>query len=95
VDEDDVPELAPPDLHPSAEAAGIANARPYDLRHSFVSHLIAEGQNLVDIARQAGHSPTMALNTYAHVFEEFDPAERMSAADRIRQAREQVRVAAM
>jgi integrase len=80
---------------PAAEEVGIQSARPYDLRHSFVSLLIAEGQNVVDIARQAGHSPTMALNTYAHVFEEFDPAERMSAADRIRQAREQVRFAAM
>ncbi|MCA1846128.1 MAG: site-specific integrase [Actinobacteria bacterium] len=80
---------------PAAEEAGIANARPYDLRHSFVSLLIAEGQNVVDIARQAGHSPTMALNTYAHVFEEFDPADRISAADRIQQAREQVRFAAM
>jgi integrase len=80
---------------PAAEEAGIANARPYDLRHSFVSLLIAEGHNVVDIARQAGHSPTMALNTYAHVFEEFDPADRMSAADRIRQARDQVRFAAM
>lgn len=37
----------------------------------------------------------MALNTYAHVFEEFDPAERISAADRIRQARERVRFATM
>ena len=30
--------------------------RPYDLRHSFVSLLIAEGHNVVDVARQAGVS---------------------------------------
>ena len=33
----------------------------------------------------------MALDTYAHVFEEFDPAERINAADRIRKAREELR----
>ena len=76
---------------PAAIAAGIERPRPYDLRHSFVSLLIAEGHNVVEVARQAGHSPTMALDTYAHVFEEFDPAERVNAADRIRKAREEVR----
>ncbi len=65
--------------------------RAYDLRHSFVSLLIAEGHNVIEVARQAGHSPKMALDTYAHVFEEFDPAERASAGDRIRKAREELR----
>jgi integrase len=76
---------------PAAAAAGLTGSRPYDLRHSFVSLLIAEGHNVVEVARQAGHSPKMALDTYAHVFEEFDPAERINAADRIRQAREELR----
>jgi integrase len=76
---------------PAAEAAGVERGRPYDLRHSFVSLLIAEGHNVVEVARRAGHSPTVALDTYAHVFEEFDPAERVNAADRIRKAREELR----
>ncbi|MEA2275769.1 MAG: hypothetical protein QOC78_729 [Solirubrobacteraceae bacterium] len=76
---------------PAAAAAGVERPRPYDLRHSFVSLLIAEGHNVVEVARQAGHSPKMALDTYAHVFEEFDPAERINAADRIRSAREELR----
>ncbi len=76
---------------PAAVAAGVERGRPYDLRHSFVSLLIAEGHNVVEVARQAGHSPKMALDTYAHVFEEFDPAERINAADRIRKAREELR----
>jgi integrase len=80
---------------PAAEAAGLESTRPYDLRHSFVSLLIAEGHNVVDVARQAGHSPKMALDTYAHVFEEFDPSERIDAADRIRKAREALRFRAM
>lgn len=76
---------------PAATAAGIERPRPYDLRHSYVSLLIAEGHNVVEVARRAGHSPKMALDTYAHVFEEFDPAERINAADRIRKAREDLR----
>jgi integrase len=43
----------------AASAAGVPDARPYDLRHSFVSLLIAEGCNILEVARQAGHSPTM------------------------------------
>ena len=78
-------------FRPAIEAAGLAGARPYDLRHSFVSLLIAEGHNVVEVARQAGHSPKMALDTYAHVFEEFDPTQRVDAAERIRKARERLR----
>jgi hypothetical protein len=37
----------------------------------------------------------MALDTYAHVFEEFDSAERINAAERIRRARDTVRFRAM
>lgn len=73
--------------HPACGVAGIENARPYDLRHSFVSLLIHEGRSVVDVARQAGHSPTMTLDVYAHVFDEFDIAERVSAEDQIAQAR--------
>lgn len=76
---------------PAAEAAGLKDSRPYDLRHSFVSLLIAEGHNVVEVARQAGHSPKMSLDTYAHVFDEFEPGERISAAERIAAARERIR----
>ena len=72
---------------PAARAAGLENARPYDLRHSFVSLLLAEGANVVEVARQAGHSPTMTLSTYAHLFEELDGSDRTSAENRIRRAR--------
>lgn len=72
---------------PAAEAVGIESRRPYDLRHSFVSLLIQEGVSIVEVARQAGHSPEECLKTYAHVFEEFDPAERRAAADVIGVAR--------
>jgi integrase len=76
--------------HPACAAAGIENARPYDLRHSFISLLIHEGRSVVKVARQAGHSPTMTLDVYAHVFDEFDLSERVSAEDQIAQARSDV-----
>ncbi len=72
---------------PALEAADIDYCRPYDLRHSFVSLLIQEGRSIIDVARQAGHSPTMSLDVYGHVFDEFDPAERRSAEALIRDAR--------
>ncbi len=75
---------------PACRAVGLEGARPYDLRHSFVSLLIHEGRSVVEVARQAGHSPTMTLDVYAHVFDEFDIAERMSAEDQIAQARRDV-----
>jgi hypothetical protein len=68
-----------------AEAGLAAGTRPYDLRHSFVS-LLLEGATVVEVARQAGHSPTMTLSTYAHLFEELEGAETRSAEDEIRRA---------
>ena len=74
---------------PATRAAGLQGpVRPYDLRHSFVSLLLAEGANVVEVARQAGHSPTMTLSTYAHLFDEQDGAERQSAEQSIRSARQ-------
>ena len=55
---------------PAAKRAGLPGLVPYDLRHTFVSRLIAEGRDIYWIARQAGHSPYMALNTYGHLLEE-------------------------
>ena len=72
---------------PAAEAAGHPSARPYDLRHSFVSLLIHDGRSVVEVARQAGHAPTMTLSTYAHVFDEFTPEDRIPIEDQIRRAR--------
>ncbi len=72
---------------PAAKAAGVERPRPYDLRHSFVSLLIHQGLSVVEIARQAGHSPQMTLSTYAHVLDELDPEQRLPADEQIRRAR--------
>jgi integrase len=71
----------------NADAIGKAKARPYYLRHSFVSLLIAEGRTVIDVAQQAGHSAETCLRYYAHLFAEFDPAHRVSAEEEIRKAR--------
>jgi integrase len=75
---------------PAARAAGFEGSRPYDLRHSFCSLLIHEGRSLIEVARQLGHSPTMTLNTYGHVFDEFEGGERMSAEAHVRGARDEL-----
>lgn len=76
-------------FRPLAEAVGLAESRPYDLRHSFVSLLIQEGVSALEVARQVGNSPAVTLDVYAHVIEEFDPADRVRAEDAIRAAREE------
>jgi len=72
---------------PAAAAAGVEGARPYDLRHSFCSLLLYEGRTIVEVARQAGHAPSMSLDTYQHVMDELEGVERVPAEEQIRRAR--------
>jgi integrase len=76
---------------PAAKSIGLRHTRPYDLRHSFVSLLIHEGRSIVEVARQAGHSPTTCLTTYAHVFEQTEELARLPAEEQIVLAREERR----
>lgn len=73
---------------PNAAAVGLDCARPYDLRGSFVSLLIWEGQTMVEVSRQAGHSVATSDRHYARMFEDFDPDLRQSAEAAIRAARQ-------
>jgi integrase len=75
---------------PAAADAKLDASRPYDLRHTFCSLLIAEGLSVVEIAQQAGHSPTMTLATYAHVIEDLAGTDRRPAETVIRNAREKL-----
>ena len=77
-------------FEPAATKAGLVGLRPYDLRHSFVSLLLAEGRSVLEVAKQAGHSPTMALTTYGHVIEELEGAKKLPAETVIRQARDKL-----
>jgi integrase len=53
---------------PSLEAAGLLRIRFHDLRHTYASLLIEQGENIKYIQTQLGHSsPTVTLNVYAHL----------------------------
>ena len=43
--------------------------------------------HIIEVARQAGHSPTMTLDTYGHVFDEASGIDGASAEDAIVSAR--------
>jgi len=72
----------------AAKALDLQQPRPYDLRGSFVSLLVWEGRNILEVAQQAGHSPQTCLRDYAKILAEDNPATRISAEERIRRARE-------
>jgi integrase len=60
---------------------------PYDLRHSYASLLIHEGQSVVEVAAQLGHSPAVCLSTYAHVMRELKGAHKVGAVAAVKRAR--------
>jgi integrase len=75
---------------PACRASGIDPVpRPYDLRHSFASLLLAEGKQPVYVARQLGHSIPVLLSTYAHLLDEYAEASTIDAAAEIGDARSQ------
>ena len=53
-------------------AAKLPAMRPYDLRHSLASLMIAEGRSILEVAEQLGHAPTMTLDVYGHVLAAVD-----------------------
>jgi integrase len=71
----------------AATAAGVPEASPYTLRHSFCSLLLHEGRSVIYVARQMGHDAKLTLSTYGHVIDELEDAPRVPAEDAIRAAR--------
>lgn len=65
----------------AAEAAGVnRDGLPklsfHDLRHSYGSHLVRSGLDVVRVSRQLGHArPSVTLDVYAHEFEQAQHAE--------------------
>ena len=47
--------------------AGLLNLRLHDLRHSFASFAVAEGQSLFMIGKVLGHKQTRTTEGYAHL----------------------------
>lgn len=67
---------------PAVNSAGLDPLRFHDLRHSYVSLLIASGANVKAVAQWAGHSsPVVTLSRYSHVFDDHaeDVADSMDA----------------
>jgi len=55
-------------FNPALKAAGLPRMRFHDLRHTYASLLIEQGENIKYIQSQLGHSsPTVTLNVYAHL----------------------------
>jgi integrase len=55
-------------FNPALEKAEIERIRFHDLRHTYASLLIEQGENIKYIQTQLGHSsPTVTLNIYAHL----------------------------
>jgi integrase len=48
------------------ESCSIEYRRPYALRHSAISHALANGANPIALAEQTGHDKRVLLDTYAH-----------------------------
>jgi len=60
--------------------AGISQIRFHDLRHTYCSLLLSQGENVKYIQTQMGHSsPTVTLNVYAHLMK----GENQEAACRL------------
>jgi integrase len=73
---------------PAVVAAGLPKeTRPYDLRHSFASLLLAEHANPIEVAAQMGHTPATLLSTYAGVIEELRGRRTVRAETVIAKAR--------
>lgn len=54
--------------YPAIKKAGIKRVRFHDLRHTYASLLIEQGENVKYIQVQLGHSsPTVTLDVYAHL----------------------------
>lgn len=70
----------------AARAAGLDRERVprvYDLRHSYVSLLLAEGRAIHYVAQQAGHDPQLTLSTYGHLLAEYADGDRIDAEEEI------------
>ena len=61
-------------LTAAADKAGLnrdgePNLTLHDLRHSYGSHLVRGGANVVTVSRQMGHArPSITLDVYSHEF---------------------------
>ena len=64
-------------------AAGITKSvSPHTFRHSFATHLIDGGANLIEIQKLLGHSDISTTEIYVHLSKDFVDSEYMKALDK-------------
>ena len=64
-------------------AAGITKTvSPHTFRHSFATHLVDGGANLIEIQKLLGHSDISTTEIYIHLSKEFIDSEYMKAFDK-------------
>lgn len=72
----------------AAEQIGLEGpVRPYDLRHTAATLMIAAGWTVAEVAYQLGHSISESMRTYQHLLDEAQGAERRDLDDLIAEAR--------
>jgi integrase len=77
--------LAQRGLKAAADRAGLnSELQPqltlHDLRHTFGSHLVRQGVDVVSVSRQMGHArPSVTLDLYAHQFAAVQHRGRIEA----------------
>lgn len=67
-------------MKPAVKKAGLDGLRVHDLRHTYVSLMIAAGANPKEVSTWAGHSSVaFTLDRYGHLYEEHgdDVADRL------------------
>ena len=61
-------------FHASLVKLGLPKQRFHDLRHTYASLLIDQGENIKYIQNQLGHSsPSVTLDVYAHLLKPSNP----------------------
>jgi len=67
-------------FHPALRRAGIRRIRFHDLRHTFASLMISNGEDIVRVSRLMGHATaSFTLNVYSHML----PREHDQSGDRL------------
>jgi len=67
---------------PALKNAGLHRIRFHDLRHTYASLLIEQGENLKYIQSQLGHAdPTVTLKVYAHLMKPVNPQSARKLED--------------
>ena len=69
-------------FEPALKAAGLPRIRFHDLRHSYASLQLGNGQTVLYVQNQLGHSsPTVTLNVYSHLLQDRNPTAAKALED--------------